>query len=114
MENEEITRLIEKQKQAGFHAITDGEFRRSYWHLDFMWGFQGIDEVELDHGYFFHGEETTHVCRGNYHSTCASEGDYFTIAPFLLAQKNVDAAFSLAYLLEHGIMEQRSPANKSQ
>lgn len=60
VENEEITRLIEKQKRAGYHAITDGEFRRSYWHLDFMWGFHGIDEVELDHGYFFHGEETTH------------------------------------------------------
>lgn len=38
VENEEITRLIEKQKRAGYHAITDGEFRRSYWHLDFMWG----------------------------------------------------------------------------
>ena len=60
VENEQITLLIEKQKRAGYHAITDGEFRRSYWHLDFMWGFQGIDEVELDHGYFFHGEETTH------------------------------------------------------
>ena len=60
VENEQITLLIEKQKRAGYHAITDGEFRRSYWHLDFMWGFQGIDEVELDHGYYFQGEETTH------------------------------------------------------
>ena len=25
-----------------------------------MWGFTGIDEVELDHGYYFQGEETTH------------------------------------------------------
>lgn len=40
--------------------ITDGEFRRSYWHLDFMWGLQGVEHIELDHGYFFHGEETTH------------------------------------------------------
>ncbi len=60
VENEQITLLIEKQKRAGYHAITDGEFRRSYWHLDFMWGFTGIDEVELDHGYYFQGEETTH------------------------------------------------------
>lgn len=36
---------------------------------------------------------TTHVCRGNYHSTWASEGDYFTVAPFLLAQENVDAFY---------------------
>ena len=59
IENAQIKLLIEKQKRAGFHAITDGEFRRSYWHLDFMWGFQGIDEVELNHGYYFQGEETT-------------------------------------------------------
>lgn len=60
VENEEIKKLVEKQKAAGFHGLTDGEFRRSYWHLDFMWGFGGIEHVELDHGYFFHGEETTH------------------------------------------------------
>lgn len=59
-EDEEIEKLIEKQKQAGYHVITDGEFRRSYWHLDFMWGLEGIQHIELDHGYFFHGEETTH------------------------------------------------------
>ncbi len=59
VENEEITKLVAKQKAAGYHAITDGEFRRSYWHLDFMWGFQGIQETQLSHGYFFHGEETT-------------------------------------------------------
>ncbi|WP_122788346.1 5-methyltetrahydropteroyltriglutamate--homocysteine S-methyltransferase [Intestinibacillus sp. Marseille-P6563] len=60
IENEEVEQLIRKQKAAGYHVITDGEFRRSYWHLDFMWGFQGIEQIELDHGYFFHGEETTH------------------------------------------------------
>ncbi len=60
VEDEEIRKLVQKQKAAGYHAITDGEFRRSYWHLDFMWGFCGIQEIELDHGYFFHGEETTH------------------------------------------------------
>ena len=60
VENEQITLLIEKQKRAGYHAITDGEYRRSYWHLDFMWGFTGIDEIELDYGSYFQGEETTH------------------------------------------------------
>ncbi len=60
IEDEEIIKLIAKQKAAGYHVITDGEFRRSYWHLDFMWGFNGIKHIELDHGYFFHGEETTH------------------------------------------------------
>lgn len=60
VEDAEIAKLIAKQKAAGYHVITDGEFRRSYWHLDFMWGLQGIQEIELDHGYYFHGEETTH------------------------------------------------------
>ena len=55
-----VTEIVAKQKAAGFHAITDGEFRRKFWHLDFMWGLEGIEHIELDHGYFFHGEETTH------------------------------------------------------
>lgn len=58
VENAEIVKLIETQKAEGFRVISDGEFRRSYWHLDFFWGFNGIEEIELDHGYFFHGEET--------------------------------------------------------
>jgi len=60
VEDKCIAELVEKQKAAGLQVITDGEFRRSYWHLDFMWGFAGVKHIELDHGYFFHGEETTH------------------------------------------------------
>ena len=59
IEDSLITDVIRKQKAHGLHYITDGEFRRSYWHLDFMWGFQGVEHIELDHGYQFHGEETT-------------------------------------------------------
>ena len=29
--NEEITKVVEKQKELGLHAITDGEFRRTFW-----------------------------------------------------------------------------------
>lgn len=59
VEDKCIAALIDKQKQAGLQVITDGEFRRSYWHLDFMWGLNGVEHIELDHGYFFHDEETT-------------------------------------------------------
>ena len=38
VEEECIADLVRKQKELGYHGITDGEFRRSYWHLDFMWG----------------------------------------------------------------------------
>ena len=41
--NEEITKVVAKQKELGYHVITDGEFRRTFWHLDFMWGFEGVD-----------------------------------------------------------------------
>lgn len=58
VEDEEIRKLVAKEKSIGLKAVTDGEFRRSYWHLDFFWGFDGVDHVVLDHGYFFHGEET--------------------------------------------------------
>ena len=60
IEDKCIVSLIEKVKTLGYPVVTDGEFRRSYWHLDFMWGFQGVKHIELDHGYFFHGEETPH------------------------------------------------------
>ena len=59
VENEAIRDLVAKQKAAGLHVITDGEFRRSYWHLDFMWGLQGIERRTSRTGYQFHDEETT-------------------------------------------------------
>lgn len=42
VEDDCIRDLITKTKALGYHVITDGEFRRSTWHLDFMWGFKGI------------------------------------------------------------------------
>ena len=54
-----IRDLVAKQKAAGLKVITDGEFRRSYWHLDFMWGFNGIERRASREGYMFHDEETT-------------------------------------------------------
>lgn len=52
VENEEIKKLVEKQKAAGFHGLTDGEFRRSYWHLDFMWGCRNIQFDDCTWGMF--------------------------------------------------------------
>ena len=59
VEDRLITEVISQQKAHRLPYITDGEFRRSYWHLDFMWGFNGVEHIELEHGYQFHGEETT-------------------------------------------------------
>ena len=43
VEDKAIIELVAKQKAAGLHVITDGEFRRGWWHLDCMWGFAGVE-----------------------------------------------------------------------
>ncbi len=58
VEDVEIIKLIAKQKQVGLKAVTDGEFRRSWWHLDFMWGFEGVEKIQLESGYVFKGVTT--------------------------------------------------------
>lgn len=56
VEDEAITELVGKIKELGYHVITDGEFRRATWHLDFMWGFDGIGHKPTKTGLPFHGE----------------------------------------------------------
>mgnify|MGYP000794935824 CR=1 FL=1 len=51
-----VTEIVAKQKVAGYHAITDGEFRRKFWHLDFMWGFEGVTHEKDGGGVQFNGE----------------------------------------------------------
>lgn len=53
---EEIVKVVAKQKELGFHVITDGEFRRTFWHLDFMWGFEGVAHESTGGGVKFHDE----------------------------------------------------------
>ncbi len=48
VEDEEIARLIEREHAVGLHAVTDGEFRRRWWHLDFISGFKGIAVYDLE------------------------------------------------------------------
>lgn len=66
IEDKCIKNLIEKQIKSGLNVITDGEFRRSWWHLDFMWGLSGVRKKELTEGYHFNGEttrgETAELC----------------------------------------------------
>lgn len=51
-----IRDVVSKQKAAGYHVITDGEFRRTYWHLDFMWGFEGVAHKQTGSGVQFAAE----------------------------------------------------------
>ena len=54
--DEEIVKVVKKQKELGYHVITDGEFRRTFWHLDFMWGFDGVEHKNTGNGVRFNGE----------------------------------------------------------
>ena len=56
VEDDVIRELVAKQKKAGYHIITDGEYRREYWHLDFMWGFEGVGHEQTGAGVQFSGE----------------------------------------------------------
>ena len=56
VEDQAIRELVAKQQGAGYHVITDGEFRRATWHLDFMWGFHGVGHSRTEKGLPFHGE----------------------------------------------------------
>jgi 5-methyltetrahydropteroyltriglutamate--homocysteine methyltransferase len=58
VEDEEIERIIEKQLEVGLHSITDGEFRRSWWHFDFLENLDGVQGYTPEHGLSFEGVET--------------------------------------------------------
>ncbi|MEK4474578.1 5-methyltetrahydropteroyltriglutamate--homocysteine S-methyltransferase [Paenibacillus sp. FSL R7-0048] len=58
VEDTEIARVVKKQKAVGLKGVTDGEFRRSWWHLDFMWGLEGVTKKVSPVGYLFNGVET--------------------------------------------------------
>jgi 5-methyltetrahydropteroyltriglutamate--homocysteine methyltransferase len=58
VEDREIEKIIRKQEEVGLKLATDGEYRRSWWHLDFFWGLAGCEKLKLEHGIKFHGVET--------------------------------------------------------
>lgn len=48
-----IKQVISEQKAHGIDVLTDGEYSKSMWHLDFLWGFKGIERYIPDRGYTF-------------------------------------------------------------
>ncbi len=58
IEDREIEKIIKKQEEIGMQLATDGEFRRAWWHFDFLSMLDGAELYELDHGIQFHGVQT--------------------------------------------------------
>lgn len=46
VEDKAIKELVEKEKAVGLKAVTDGEFRRKMWHLDFLEELDGVQHVD--------------------------------------------------------------------
>jgi 5-methyltetrahydropteroyltriglutamate--homocysteine methyltransferase len=40
-----IRAVVAKQEAIGLNGITDGEFRRDWWHIDFLEGFDGVEAM---------------------------------------------------------------------
>src|SRR5437763_719057 len=58
LEDREIERVIKKQEDVGLEAVTDGEFRRSWWHLDFLRGLDGVERHVMESGIAFAAVKT--------------------------------------------------------
>ena len=58
VEDREIAKIVKKQEAVGLQAVTDGEFRRSWWHFDFYAGLDGVELYSTGQGIKFAGVET--------------------------------------------------------
>jgi 5-methyltetrahydropteroyltriglutamate--homocysteine methyltransferase len=58
VEDTEIRKIIAKQEECGLKLATDGEFRRSWWHFDFLSRLDGVEMKQIEHGIQFAGVQT--------------------------------------------------------
>ena len=58
VEDAEIRKIIARQEEIGLRSVTDGEFRRAYWHFDFLSGLDGVEMVRAPQGIQFTGVQS--------------------------------------------------------
>jgi methionine synthase II (cobalamin-independent) len=63
VQKEEVSKIVEHQHEAGLHDLTDGEYGRSWWHLDFLWNLNGVDKYDYEESYKFHVGDTKQATR---------------------------------------------------
>ena len=57
VEDEAITEVVRRQEEIGLQAATDGELRRSSWHMDFIYALGGITREAGHISVTFHNEQ---------------------------------------------------------
>ena len=55
VEDKAILEVIRQQEAAGMQSVTDGEFRRAFWHYDFLQGLVGVETYLVEQGVQFKG-----------------------------------------------------------
>jgi len=58
VEDDAIRQVVEQQCACGLHVVTDGEFRRAWWHFDFFDGLNGVERYDSEQGIQFNGVQT--------------------------------------------------------
>jgi 5-methyltetrahydropteroyltriglutamate--homocysteine methyltransferase len=58
VEDREIETIVARQEEIGLQLATDGEFRRSWWHFDFLKSLDGVESYSTEQGIQFHGVQT--------------------------------------------------------
>ncbi|MGT2929088.1 vitamin B12 independent methionine synthase [Streptococcus dentasini] len=53
-----VAELVQHEVASGLKVVSDGEFGRSWWHLDFLWNLNGFEAYEQEDSYKFHGAKT--------------------------------------------------------
>ncbi len=56
VEEAAIREAVAQQQDIGLQSVTDGEFRRAYWHVDFLTGFSNVEQVPSPVKVSFHSE----------------------------------------------------------
>ena len=57
IEDEAVVRAVRMQEEVGLLGVTDGEYRRASWHMDFLYAIGGVDKVKENIEVAFHNAE---------------------------------------------------------
>src|SRR6201996_3402170 len=57
VEDAAIVKAVRMQEEVGLLAVTDGEYRRATWHMDFLYAIGGVQKIKQNIEVAFHNEQ---------------------------------------------------------